>query len=95
MLPPWTDPFAFTRWSLAVNAVVASRLARLAMGDPSAQAQISHMVSEKMLIAQRAAVAATAAMITGSTPERIAAAAFKPYGTRLAANRRRLGRSGG
>lgn len=92
MLPPWTDPFAFARYSLAVNAVVAIRLARLAGGGPGVATEFQRMIGEKVVAAVQSGMAASRASMLGAEPLAVAAAGFRPYAKALGANRRRLAR---
>jgi len=92
MLPPWTDPFAFARYALAVNAVVAIRLSRLSRGGPGAAIEFQRMIGEKVLAAGLSGMAAGQASLLGAAPMAVAAAGFRPYAKALSANRRRLGR---
>ena len=73
------------------QGVVALRMLRLVAGGARAEAEASRMVTEKILAAGEAHVAATAAM-RGHKKRVVAGKALNAYSKRVRANRRRLSR---
>jgi hypothetical protein len=93
MLNPWLS-FGLKAWQIGLEAqsVVALRMLRLAAGGPRAEAEASRMVTEKVLSASEAQIAAAMAAMRGHKEHVIAGQALKVYGKRVRANRRRLSR---
>lgn len=77
------------------NYVIAMRMARLAGGGSLAATEAQRMITEKIGAIAAAQVASGVAIATGGTLEAIYASAFKPFKTRVRANRRRLHRARG
>jgi hypothetical protein len=90
---PWLS-FGLKAWQIGLEAqsVIALRMLRLAAGGARAEAEASRMVTEKILAAGEAQMAAVMAAIGGHKEHVIAAKALNVYGKRVRANRRRLSR---
>ena len=84
----------FTAMSLAWNVpqVMALRLAKIGRGGKRAQAESSLMVSEKLAAAVEAQGMMARTLMSGS-PKKGAAAITRMYSRKVAANKRRLGKS--
>lgn len=93
MLNPWIS-FGIKAWQIGLEAqsVIALRMLRLAAGGAHAEAKSSRMVTEKMLAAGEAQMAATMATIRGHKNHVVAGKALNVYRKRVRANRRRLSR---
>lgn len=93
MLNPWIS-FGIKAWQIGLEAqsVIALRMLRLAAGGAHAEAEFSRMVTEKMLAAGEAQMAATMATIRGHKNHVVAGKALNVYRKRVRANRRRLSR---
>jgi hypothetical protein len=78
-------PWQAFRLALESNRVIALRMAKLAAGGKRARAEASRMVTEKISEAWGAGVT----MMTGGSSAKV----IRQYRKRVAANRRRLGRS--
>lgn len=74
-----------------VPQVMALRLAKIARGGKSAQAESNLMVSEKIATALQAQAIIARSVFAGS-PEKGGKAVTKLYARKVAANRRRLNR---
>jgi hypothetical protein len=93
LLNPWLS-FGLKAWQIGLEAqsVIALRMLRLAGGGARAEAEASRMVTEKVLAAGEAQMAAAMAAMGGQKEHVIASKALKVYGKRVRANRRRLSR---
>jgi hypothetical protein len=93
MLNPWLS-FSLKAWQIGLEAqsVIALRMLRLAAGGARAEAEASRMVTEKVLAASEAQMAAAMAAMCGHKEHVIAGKALNVYGKRVRANRRRLSR---
>lgn len=93
MLNPWFS-FGLKAWQIGLEAqsVIALRMLRLAAGGARAEAEASRMVTEKVMAAGEAQMAATMSAMGGHKEHVIAAKALNVYGKRVRANRRRLSR---
>jgi hypothetical protein len=91
MLNPWLS-LGLTALQVGIEAqsVVALRLLRMAGGGAHAEAEASRMVTEKMLAAEEAQAAATAAMLRGRKGHAVAGKVLNVYKKPVRANRRRL-----
>lgn len=76
---------------LEAQGVIAVRMLRLSAGGARAEAEASRMVTEKILAADEAQMAA-AAVMSGRKKHVVARKALNVYGKRVRANRRRLSR---
>jgi hypothetical protein len=93
MLNPWIS-FGLKAWELGFEAqtVIALRMLRLAAGGARAEAEASRMVTEKILAAGEAQMAATMAAMNGHKKHVVADKALAAYSKRVRANKRRLTR---
>jgi hypothetical protein len=93
MLNLWFS-FGLKAWQIGLEAqsVIALRMLRLAAGGARAEAEASRMVTEKVMAAGEAQMAAAMAAMGGDKEHVIAAKALNVYGKRVRANRRRLSR---
>ena len=91
MLNPWLS-FGLKAWQIGLEAqsVIALRMLRLAAGGARAEADASRMVTEKVLAACEAQIAAAMVAMRGHKEHVIAGKALNVYGKRVRANRRRL-----
>jgi hypothetical protein len=91
MLNPWLS-FSLKAWQIGLGAqsVIALRILRVATGGARAEAEVSRMVTEKVLAACEAQMAAAMAAVRGHKEHVIAGKALNVYGNRVRANRRRL-----
>jgi hypothetical protein len=94
MLNPWIS-FSIKAWQIGLEAqgVIALRMLRLATGGARAEGEASLMVTEKVLAAGEAQVAAATAIMEGHKEHVVAGKVLRVYGKRVGANRRRLSRS--
>jgi hypothetical protein len=93
MLNPWIS-FGMKAWQIGLEAqsVIALRMLSLAAGGARAEAETSRMVTEKIVAAGEAQVAAAAAAMRGHKKHVVAGKALNVYSKRVRANRRRLSR---
>jgi hypothetical protein len=93
MLNPWIS-FSLKAWQLGLEAqnVIALRMLRLATGGARADAEATRMVTEKIVAAGEAQVAAATTVILGRKGHVVAGKALGAYGKRVRANKRRLSR---
>jgi hypothetical protein len=93
MLDPWIS-FSIKAWKLGFEAqnVIALRLMRMAAGGARADAEASRMVSEKMVAAGEAQLAATTAFMQGHKDHVVAGKALAVYSKHVNSNKRRLSR---
>jgi len=95
MFNPWLS-FGLRAWQIGLEAqsVIALRMLRLAAGGARAEAESSRMVTEKILAAGEAqvAAAAAAAAVRGHKKHVVAGKALNVYRKRVRANKRRLSR---
>jgi hypothetical protein len=93
MLNPWLS-FGLKAWQIGLEAqsVIALRMLRLAAGGVRAEAEASRMVTEKIMAAGEAQMAAAMGAMGGHKEHVIAVKALSVYGKRVRANRRRLSR---
>ena len=93
MFNPWLS-IGLRAWQIGLEAqsVIALRVLRMAAGGPRAEAEASRMVTEKMLAASEAQMAAAAATVRGAKNHVGAGKALNVYRKRVRANRRRLSR---
>jgi hypothetical protein len=91
MLNPWIS-LGMKAWQIGFEAqnVTALRMLRLAAGGARAEAEASRMVTEKILAAGEAQMAAAAAAMRGHKKHVVAGKAINVYRKRVRANRRRL-----
>ena len=93
MLDPWIS-FSIKAWKLGFEAqnVIALRLMRMAAGGARADAEAGLMVSEKMVAAGEAQLAATTAFMQGHKDHVVAGKALAVYGKHVNSNKQRLSR---
>ena len=94
MFNPWIS-FGMKAWQIGLEAqsVIALCMLRLAAGGSlRAEAEASRMVTEKILAAGEAQVAAATAAVRGHKKHVVAGKALNAYSKRVRANRRRLSR---
>jgi hypothetical protein len=93
MFNPWLS-LGMKAWQIGFEArsVIALRMLRMAAGGARAEAEVSRMVTEKMLAAGEAQMAAAAATVRGAKNHVVAGKALNVYRKRVRANRRRLSR---
>ena len=91
MLNPWLS-FSLKAWQIGLEAQSVIALRRLAAGGARAEAEASRMVTEKVLAACEAQIAAAMVAMRGHKEHVIAGKALNVYGKRVRANRRRLSR---
>jgi hypothetical protein len=86
--------FGLKAWQLGFEAqsVVALRIMRLAAGGGRADTEVSRMVTEKVLVAGEAQMAAATAIMRARKKHVVAGKALKVYSKRVRANKRRLSR---
>ena len=86
--------FGMKAWQIGLEAqsVIALRMLSLAAGGARAEAETSRMVTEKIVAAGEAHVAAAAAAMRGHKKHVVAGKALNVYSKRVRANRRRLSR---
>jgi hypothetical protein len=91
MINPWLS-FGWRAWQVGLEAqsVIALRMLRLATGGARAKAEASRMVTEKILAAGEAQMAAASAATRGNKQHVAAGKALNVYKKRIRANRRRL-----
>jgi hypothetical protein len=73
--------------------IILQRLSRLQAGGPMAQREAARMVTEKTTAAATEAFAMSLALASGTSPLSALEKTVKSYRKKVAANRRRLGRS--
>jgi hypothetical protein len=93
MLNPWIS-FGLKAWQIGLEAqsVIALRMLRLAAGGARAEVEAGRMVTEKILAAGEAQMAAAMAAMRGHKEHVIAGKALNVYGKRVRANRRKRSR---
>jgi hypothetical protein len=93
MLNPWIS-FGLRAWQIGLEAqsVIALRMLRLAGGGARAEMEAARMVTEKIVAAGEAQVAAATAIMRGRKEHVVAGKALGAYGKRVRANKRRLSR---
>ena len=93
MFNPWLS-FGLRAWQIGLEAqsVIGLRMLRLAAGGARAEAESGRMVTEKILAAGEAQLAAAAAAMRGRKKHVVAGKALNAYSKRVCANRRRLSR---
>ncbi len=86
MFNPWLS-FGLRAWQIGLEAqsVIALRMLRLAAGGARAEAESSRMVTEKILAAGEAQVAAAAAAMRGHKKHVVAGKALNVYRKRVRA----------
>jgi len=85
--------FDLARLGMDAWMVIGLRMAKMAAGGPAAWTEAHRMVAEKISAAAQAQTAAALALARGASPESIGRKTVRRYGKKVAANRRRLGRS--
>jgi hypothetical protein len=75
--------------------IILQRLSRLQMGGATAQKEAARMVAEKTTAAATEALAMSLALASGKSPLSALELTVRSYRKKVAANRRRLGRSAG
>ena len=93
MFNPW---FALSlktvQMGMEAQSVIALRMLRMAAGGARAEAEAGRMVTEKVVAAGEAQVAAAAATLRGHKKHVVAGKVLNTYRKRVRANRRRLSR---
>jgi hypothetical protein len=75
------------------QVIILQRLSRLQMGGPVAQREAVRMVTEKATTAAAETFAMSMALASGKSPQSALESTVRSYRKKVAANRRRLGRS--
>jgi hypothetical protein len=93
MLNPWIS-LGMQAWQVGLEAqsVIALRMLRLAAGGARAETEAARMVTEKVLAAGEAQMAAATAAMLGHKDHVVAGKALAAYSKRVRANKRRLSR---
>ena len=93
MLNPWLSlAFKIAQMSAEAQSVIALRMVRLAAGGGRMEAEAARAVTEKVIAAAQAQVAAAVAAIGGRPQYVVANKALKVVSNRVRANKRRLSR---
>jgi hypothetical protein len=87
-LMPWFDAW---RFAAETQEVIARRMTRFWLNDPTAGSEAVRMVTEKIAAAAESQAAVAAALMTGQSAKTVLRRATIPYRRRVRANRRRLG----
>ena len=96
MFNPWLDlSFKALEFGLDAQRVIALRMLRLAAGGALGQAELNHMVVEKIAALVEAQATAAAALMNGHNDHAVADKVLRVYHKRVRANRRRLSRLSG
>jgi hypothetical protein len=90
MLKFWSDCCEAMRFTCEAQAVISARLMLFASNDPSAAAEASRMIAEKMLAFADAQAAAERALADGRGIYQAAEEAYLPLRRQVRANSERL-----